>query len=172
MYPRGREDFKIRTSPAFDAVAPAEAAAQHVLQFLFNPQRAARLVEFHDRDAANPSLSEVLDEVLRETRAATNSPGYQGEIARAVYSVAVYDLMALANDTTTLPEVRAIATAELYMCKIENATILRSAGNEKADYSYFIVQQIEQFEKDPTKVVATAPYEPPDGPPIGDDEDF
>jgi len=44
---RAREgDFKIRTSPAFDALAPAEAAAQHTLQFLFNPQRAARLVEF------------------------------------------------------------------------------------------------------------------------------
>jgi len=48
-YERGREDFKIRTSPAFDALAPAEAAAQHTLQFLFNPQRAARLVEFHAR---------------------------------------------------------------------------------------------------------------------------
>jgi Met-zincin/Domain of unknown function (DUF5117)/Domain of unknown function (DUF5118) len=172
MYPRGREDFKIRTSPAFDAVAPAEAAAQHVMQFLFNPQRAARLVEFHIRDAANPSLSEVIDQILRDTHASANSPGYLGEIARAVYSVAIYDLMALANDTTTLPEVRAIATAELHICKMQNATILRSAGDEKTDYSYFIVQQIEQFEKDPTKVVATVPYEPPDGPPIGDDEDF
>jgi hypothetical protein len=55
---------------------------------------------------------------------------------------------------------------------MQNATILRSAGDEKADYYYFLVQQIEQFEKDPTKVIATAPYEPPDGPPIGDDEDF
>jgi hypothetical protein len=71
-----------------------------------------------------------------------------------------------------LPEVRAIATAELNICKRQNATILRSAGDEKADYFHFIVQQIEQFEKDPTKVIATAPYEPPDGSPIGDDEDF
>src|SRR5712691_1536022 len=45
-YERGREHFKIHTSPAFDALAPAEAAAQHTLQFLFNPERAARLVEF------------------------------------------------------------------------------------------------------------------------------
>jgi len=36
-FERGREHFKIRTSPAFDALAPAEAAAQHTLQFLFNP---------------------------------------------------------------------------------------------------------------------------------------
>src|SRR5882762_8691294 len=59
-YERGREDFKIRTYPAFDALAPAEAAAQHTLQFLFNAERAERLVEFHARDKANPSLEEVL----------------------------------------------------------------------------------------------------------------
>src|ERR1700722_13766695 len=58
-YPRNREDFKIHTSPAFDALAPAESAAQHTLQFLFNPERAARLVEFHARDSANPGLDEV-----------------------------------------------------------------------------------------------------------------
>src|SRR5256885_7560710 len=49
-YERGREHFKIRTYPAFDALAPAEAAAQHTLQFLFNPERAQMLVEFHVLD--------------------------------------------------------------------------------------------------------------------------
>ena len=66
-YDRGREHFKIRTGPAFDALAPAEAAAQHTLQFLFNPERAARLVEFHARDAKNPALEEVLDSILTAT---------------------------------------------------------------------------------------------------------
>ena len=66
-YPRGRELFKIHTSPAFDALAPAESAAQHTLQFLFNPERAARLVEFHARNAENPGLGEVLDAVLNAT---------------------------------------------------------------------------------------------------------
>jgi hypothetical protein len=173
MYPRGREDFKIRTSPAFDAVAPAEAAAQHVMQFLFNPQRAARLVEFHDRDAASPGLAEVIDQILDATHHWANFPGYLGEIGRAVDNAALNDLMALANDTTTLPEVRAVATAELQLCKEKNATFkLRSADDPAAVYFSFVARQIEQFEKDPTKVVVTAPYEPPDGPPIGDDEDF
>src|SRR6202140_159790 len=66
-YERGREDFKIRTYPAFDALAPAEAAAQHTLQFLFNPERAERLVEFHARNSANPALEEVFDAVLNAT---------------------------------------------------------------------------------------------------------
>jgi hypothetical protein len=172
MYPRGREDFKIRTSPAFDAVAPAESAAQHVMQFLFNPQRAARLVEFHDRDTANPGLAEVIDQILDSTHHWANFPGYSGEIGRTVDNAAIYDLMALANDPTALLEVRAVATAELHLYKQKNATTLRSAADPAAVYFSFVAQQIEQFEKDPTKVVATAPYEPPDGPPIGDDEDF
>jgi hypothetical protein len=172
MYPRGREDFKIRTSPAFDAVAPAEAAAQHVMQFLFNPQRAARLVEFHARDAANPGLNEVIEQILAVTHAGANAPGYLGEVGRAVDNAALYDLMALANDTSTLPEVRAVATAELQLYKQKNAAYKMSPGDPAAVYFYFVVKQIEQFEKDPAKVIATAPYEPPDGPPIGDDEDF
>jgi hypothetical protein len=173
MYPRGREDFKIRTSPAFDAIAPAEAAAQLIMQFLFNPQRAARLVEFHDRDAANPGLDEVIGQILDSTHTFANAPGYFGEVGRAVDNAALNDLMALANDSSTLPEVRAVATAELQLYKEKNAAFkLRSADDPAAVYFSFVARQIEQFEKDPTKVVATPPYEPPDGPPIGDDEDF
>jgi hypothetical protein len=173
MYPRGREDFKIRTSPAFDAIAPAEAAAQMIMQFLFNPQRAARLVEFHDRDDANPPLNEVVDQILNATHAYANFPGYFGELGRAADNAALNDLMALANDSSTLPEVRAVATAELQLYKEKNAAFkLRSADDPAAVYFSFVARQIEQFEKDPTKVVATPPYEPPDGPPIGDDEDF
>jgi Met-zincin/Domain of unknown function (DUF5117) len=174
MYPRGREDFKIRTSPAFDAVAPAEAAAQLIMQFLFNPQRAARLEQFHARDAANPGLAEVVDQILASTHAAANAPGYLGEIGRTVDSVAIYDLMQLANDTTTLPDVRAIATAELHSYKEKNAgrVVPRAEQDEIQVYSAYVARQIDQFEKDPTKVIATTPYEPPDGPPIGDDEDF
>src|SRR5260370_29878375 len=66
-YERGREHFKIRTSPAFDALAPAEAAAQHTLQFLFNPERASRLVEFHARNAENPGLEAIVDALMTGT---------------------------------------------------------------------------------------------------------
>src|SRR5947199_2555105 len=49
-YARTREDFRIRTFPTFDALAPAEAIANHVSDFLLNQERAARLVEFHVRE--------------------------------------------------------------------------------------------------------------------------
>src|SRR5947209_6328622 len=59
-YARTREDFRIRTSPTFDALAPAEAYANHVCDFLFNQERAARIVEFHARDPQQyPPLDDV-----------------------------------------------------------------------------------------------------------------
>src|SRR5207253_7874762 len=83
-YERGREHFKIHTSPAFDALAPAEEAAQHTLQFLFNTERTARLVEFHARDRENPGLPEVLDAILTATWKAPHGEGYNAQIANVV----------------------------------------------------------------------------------------
>src|SRR5437764_1729253 len=112
-YERGREHFKIRTSPAFDALAPAEAAAQHTLQFLFNPERAARLVEFHARNAENPGLQEVLEAIVAATWKTPHDEGYKGQIANAVDMVVLYDLMALSANDHASDEVRAIARLEL-----------------------------------------------------------
>ena len=172
-YERGREHFKIRTSPAFDALAPAEAAAQHSLQFLFNPERAARLVEFHARNAENPGLKEVLDAVLTATWKAPHGEGYNAQIANVVDNSALYDLMGLAANEHAGDEVRAIASQELDDLHVWlNA---QKGGREPiADQAHimFAVRQIEQFEKDPKRIDLTIPAEPPDGPPIGTDEDW
>src|SRR5216683_877062 len=113
-YERGREDFKIRTYPAFDALAPAEAAAQHTLQFLFNPERAARLVEFHARDAANPGLEEVFEAVLAATWKAPHGSGYAAEIGKVVDDVVLYYLMAPAANERASDEVRAVAALKVH----------------------------------------------------------
>jgi hypothetical protein len=170
-YERGREHFKIRTSPAFDALAPAEAAAQHTLQFLFNPERAARLVEFHARDAANPGLQEVLDAIIAATWKARHPPGYGGEIARVVDSVVLYDLLALATNERATNQVRAVASLEADQLKGWLATAKPSASDpaQKAHLAY-ATAQVEQFQKDPKKLDLPAPSEPPDGPPIGDED--
>jgi hypothetical protein len=163
-YERGREDFKIRTYPAFDALAPAEAAAQHTLQFLFNPERAERLVEFHARDKANPSLEDVFDAVLTATWKTSHGGGYAAQISNVVDEVALYDLMALAANEKASDEVRAIASLKAHELKE-----WLSGAPETADkaHVFFALKQIEQFEKDPKRLDLTLPAEPPDGPPIG-----
>ncbi|HYU23170.1 MAG TPA: zinc-dependent metalloprotease [Candidatus Dormibacteraeota bacterium] len=172
-YERGREHFKIHTRPVFDALAPAEAAAQHALQFLFNPERAARLVEFHALNAENPALQEVLETILAATWKTPHGEGSLGQIANVVDMVALYDLMALAANDHASDEVRAIARLELdELHGWLNAPLAgRRPISDQAHVS-FASWQIEQFEKDPKRMELMAPAEPPDGPPIGTDEDW
>src|SRR5260370_2576717 len=94
-YPRTREDFRIRTYPTFDALAPPEAIANHVCDFLLNQERAARLVEFHARDSRNPGFDEVLDKILTATWKTPARGGYQGEIQHVVNVIVLNDLMTL-----------------------------------------------------------------------------
>jgi uncharacterized protein DUF4953/uncharacterized protein DUF5117 len=171
-YERGREHFKTRTSPAFDALAPAEAAAQHTLQFLFNPERAARLVEFHARNAENPGLDEVVDAVLAATWKSPHGSGYLAEIARAIDRVALFDLMALSAKEGASEQVRAIATLKLDELRTW-LTVHQSSAKDEEERAqlFYAVSQIVQFQKDPKQISVAAPSEPPDGPPIGTDDD-
>jgi hypothetical protein len=172
-YERGREHFKIRTSPAFDALAPAEAAAQHTLQFLFNPERAARLVEFHARNAENPGLEEVLDAIVAATWKTYHRTGYDEQIANVVDEAVLFDLMSLASNPRASDEVRAITSFELHrLHDWLTAPIQGKPASSDQAHVAFAVAQIEQFEKDPKHIELTPPADPPDGPPIGADDDW
>jgi hypothetical protein len=114
------ERFDSDSDPVFDPLSAAAASAEITLRALLDPHRAARLVQFHARDAANPGLPELLDALVRRAegeraRAATvapfspsgASPGLLDAIARAVRAAIVRRLIALASDAASSPEVRA-----------------------------------------------------------------
>jgi len=169
-YPRGREHFKVRTSPVFDALAPAEAAAQHTLQFLFTPERAARLIEQHARTPDSPGLDEVLGAIVAATWKARREPGLRGEIGRVVDHVVLSDLMVLSRSDSASPQTRALATLELQSLKAWAQAAATKAKDpaERAHLAY-AEQEITEFQKDP-KQLAVPPATPPDGPPIGSDD--
>lgn len=180
-YERGREHFKIHTSPTFDALAPAEAAAQQSLQFLFEPHRAARLVEFHARDNDSPTLREVLDAVMKSTWYSPHGTGYPQQVAIVVDNIALYELMSLAANDQATDEVRAIASLELHELKDwltsqhPEQPLTQSLGTDypqRAHY-FYAAQEIDQFEKNPKQIAVPQPPPPPDGSPIGalEDED-
>src|SRR5256885_16062164 len=146
-YERGREHFKIRTYPVFDALAPAEAAAQHTLQFLCNPERAARLIEFHARDAASPGLDEVLDAILAATWKAPHGTGAEMEIADVVDNAVLYDLMGLAANENASEEVRAIASLKLDELKKWLGGVHGApTANYPQAHAFFCNRAIERFE--------------------------
>jgi hypothetical protein len=170
-YPRTREDFRIRTQPVFDALAPAEAVADHVSGFLFNAERAARLVQFHARDSRNPGLGEVMDRILAATWKAPAAKGYAGEIQHTVNMVVLTDLMSLATNDRASNQVRAIASWKLEQLKTWLNTQRRVTTDEnQRAFLYYSFEQIKRFQEDPKKMNLTTAQPPPDGQPIGMDQ--
>ena len=169
-YGRTREDFRIRTQPVFDALAPAEAIADHVSNFLFNPERAARLVQFNARDSRNPSLGEVIDKILLSTWKAPQAMGYAREVQHTVDMVVLGDLMALASSERSPNQVRAIAELKLGQLKnwIASQRTIVADENRRA-FLFYAAEQIKRFQDDPKKMNLTRPQDPPDGQPIGMD---
>jgi hypothetical protein len=169
-FQRTREDFRIRTQPVFDALAPAEAIADHVSGFLLNPERAARLVQFHALDQRNPGLAEVIDKVFAATWKAPAATGYPGEIQHTVNMVILSDLMSLASSERAPNQARAIASWKLEQLKTWLAAQgrLRTDENQRA-FLYYSVEQIKRFQEDPKKMNLTPAQQPPDGQPIGMD---
>src|SRR5437870_2348185 len=169
-YARTREDFRIRTYPTFDGLAPAEAFANHVSDFLLNQERAARIVEFHARDSQYPPLDDVFEKILAVTWKAPMRSGYQGEIQHIVNMVVLNDLMALAAGERASNQVRAIAEFKLEELKKWLAAQQHVLENEKQKpFLFYAENQIKRFQEDPKKMNLTKPNDPPDGQPIGMD---
>jgi hypothetical protein len=169
-YPSSKENFARRTSPAFDSLAPAEAAADIVMQLLFQPERAQRMIEYHARDANNPGFDELLNDVLAITWKAPVAPGYNGAIQRTINSVVLSHLMSLAADEHASSQVRAAALLKLDELKkwiASQETLLKDV--ETRSEFFFARNQIDHFEKNPAEVHMSAPAMPPAGDPIGSD---
>jgi len=163
-FDRTRESLPSQTGLTFDPIAAAESAADLTLATLFNPERAARLVEYHAR-AHTLSLDEVIDAALQASKPALQSaavhPDMRGEIQSAVYARTVEALLTLAANPADSIEVRAITYAKL------NEVKRRSDSSSPLDA--YLVHRIQQFQTDPAKFVVAKPIEAPPGMPIGED---
>ena len=102
-----RELFRGRTDPALDPLGAAATASEMVVSGLLRPERAARLVDFHRRDPAQPGLEMVLRRIVETTfEAPPPTEERLVEIRRVVQTVTVDGLIGLSADSHTTPEVR------------------------------------------------------------------
>jgi len=168
-YYRHREVIKIRTELTFDPLAAAESAANMSFSLLFHPTRAARLVEYHARDARLPSLESVIDKAISFTFKSAIKPGYAGAVQVTVNNALLTNLFVLAAHKDAPVQVIAIAHMEIDKLKGWLTTKVKNVSDEdwKAHYLYAI-DRIESFEKDPTAYVLDELLDPPPGQPIGD----
>ena len=112
-YGRHRELFPRYTGITFDSITPAVVATQHVASEIFNPSRAARLVEQKALDPSLPGLDDVLDKTLMSVFMHEAELGsYEAELARAIQRVVVEQVMRLSM-SAQMPQVRAIAASRL-----------------------------------------------------------
>jgi Met-zincin/Domain of unknown function (DUF5117) len=159
--PRTVESFPSHTALTFDPIATAESAADFTLAVLFLPERANRLVEYHARDAAEPTLDEVIDAALQSANAGTPNDGLAGLVSIDVKAHIVEALFRLAADSKTSFAARSLVTAKLHA--IGQSQPANANGDE-------IKRRIAIFERDPERFKPDPVVETPPGSPIGDDE--
>jgi hypothetical protein len=158
------EYFGRRTEPAFDPLAVATIAVDLAVGALLEPTRAARMIEFHAENPANPDFMEALHAILNATwKTVPSQNAYHRAILRSVQSQTAQRLIELAGNEAASPLVRAEATAAL---RGLNATLKATAG---ADAHRRATQEdIERFLNRPDAVKpATRSLPTPPGDPIG-----
>jgi hypothetical protein len=109
-----RELFRGRSDPVLDPLGAAAMAADMVVRAIIQPERAARLVDFHRRHPTQPGLEPVLTALIDRVFSATtaDSPRLE-EIRRVTQTVTVAGLIELSSNAGASPEVRARVDAML-----------------------------------------------------------
>jgi len=161
-----RELFRKRTGLAFDALSPAETAADMAVSLLFNTERMNRMVEYN---AANNGLGlhEMVETLLDKTWKAPRRTGMEALIQMQTEQVLLtYLLFGSIDDNAS------------YLTK---ATLLKSLSDLKSwiddkkktatgEYAGHLILALERM-KAPEKAKPTIQLEAPPGQPIGCDAD-
>jgi len=167
-FPRNREIFNNRTGSTFDPLAAASSSAHHTLSFVLHPQRAARLVELHARDDAQPGLSQVFDMLVTKTIQAEPLESWKAELQREVNTLTIHHLMHLALEQNAPGQVRALT---LYQLQSLSEWLSDKSKNTpdtdwQAHYA-MLANEIDRFLDEPEDPIELEFPDMPDGSPIG-----
>jgi hypothetical protein len=156
------EPFGKRTDPTFDPIGAATIAADVTLTAILQPQRAARTIEQHGRDATIPGFGDIVSALVQKTwNAPRAADGYGQAIQDAVQSLLIERLMDLAADTSASAQVRAQASAGLRRIKtIAGTQASAHASGAREDITRFLSRPADTYKK-------TEPLSTPPGEPIG-----
>jgi Met-zincin/Domain of unknown function (DUF5117) len=162
------EYFARRTDPSFDSLSAASIAAEMAIGALLDANRAARLIDFHAQNPANPDLNEVIREIFAATwKASASSNGYHSALQRTVQSVVVRELIELAANENAAQQVRAVANESLRAMLPELKRVGMLEATELA-HRRFWADEIERFLTRPDATrKRTTPLPTPPGDPIG-----
>ena len=156
------EPFDRKTAPTFDPIGAAQIAADVALTALLTPERAARTIEQHGRDASVPGFDDVVSALVRKTWSAPRAPdGYGRAIQEAVQNLVIVRLMDLAADAGASSLVRADASAGLRRIKAIAGPMTTAHGAAaREDITRFLARPDAAHKR-------TDPLPTPPGEPIG-----
>ncbi|MEY4097491.1 MAG: hypothetical protein RL170_335, partial [Bacteroidota bacterium] len=135
MYYGVGELFDKRTGMSFDALAAAEALSDFELGFLFNVERANRLVQNKARANAI-GFDNVVDAVLKNTWYTNIPNGLEGSIHSQTQQLVLTWLMGVGQSTEANYEVRAICNDRIKELKAKLTTWAKTDTAHKAHYAY------------------------------------
>ena len=165
MYYGVGELFDKRTGMSFDALAAAEALTDFELGFLFNVERANRLVQNKAR-ANTLGWDQVLDVILEKTWYTKMPTGLEGSIHLQTQALTLTWLLGLAQSPEANYEVRSICNDRIQLLKSKLETLAKTDLAHKAQYNYALERIIN-----PKDIVLPKPTIIPPGAPIGCDLD-
>jgi Met-zincin len=166
-YEYSKELFKKRTGLAFDALSPAETAADMPLSFLFNSERMNRMVEYQVQNGGL-GLDEMIDKLINITWKAPRRKGMEGLIQLQTEQVLLTYLLAASIDDNNSFITKSVIQKTLNDLKI--FIELKKKSSTENTYAGHLLLALERM-KAPEKVKPTIHVAIPPGSPIGCEED-
>jgi len=137
MYYGVGELFNKRTGMSIDPLAAAEALADYELAFLFNPERANRLVEFKAQ-ANTIGFDDVADATINSIWKAPVQKGLAGQVQLQTQQMVLsYLLSLIANDRSNY-QVKSISFDRLQSLKEYAKVQMKINPALKAHYKYAV----------------------------------
>ncbi|MEY3945474.1 MAG: hypothetical protein RJB03_180 [Bacteroidota bacterium] len=161
-----RELFKKKTGLAFDELAPAEAAADMPLSFLFNAERLNRLAQ--QAYAGGYGMDDMVNALVNASFKSPRKQSVEGAIQMQTEQILLTYLLASSVDEQLSFPARASLGASLAALKKYLEETIKSASDPV--YKSHLQIAIDRF-KSPEKAKPTLHAIPPPGAPIGCEDD-
>jgi hypothetical protein len=163
-YSRSRESFKSRNGVGFDPFGAVETSSEMTLSFLFNAERASRLIQHKSLDNSQLGLIELIDAVIQDSFKKKHNDTYYQELQNVINSQVLNQLFYLSANQKNHMQVTAIVNYKLD----EISKLLKSDSNGiQKIYNSQLLKNIESFKKNPTNYKKVNAPKIPDGSPIG-----
>jgi hypothetical protein len=159
-----RELFKKRTGLAFDALAPAETAADFPLSFLFNSERVSRMVQYETKGGLG--VTEMISRLLAKTWKAPRKAGIEKLVQQQTEQILLTYLLALSADESAGFAAR--SAAQKGLADLKSFITAQKKNTTDAAYAGHLELALERM-KAPEKAKPTLHKEMPPGAPIGCD---